>query len=462
MRGRKLEDAVCAFLHREIDLQDNDGIIVALSGGADSMSLLAALDRLRSDGALPRGLALLAAHVNHGLRGDESGRDEAFVRRECAQREIPLEVLHAEVAQEAWKGEGLEAAGRRIRYGFFRRLQQQYGYRYVATAHTADDQLETVLLHLTRGSGLHGLCGIPPVRDGIIRPLLTCSREEIEIYCRDEQLRYVTDSTNTDIAYRRNLLRQTVLPSLKQINPQVTEACTRMTENMREDEKLLSRLTRELLQNAARPDGRYDGGLLLSAPTALLHRALKKIMEDAGGDPEERHVRLLESAMRDGVGAVQIPGSVTVTVKENRLSAVSRSARPHEIPYFEWPVTVGATLNIAGKTYTSACLSIENFEKKRKVYKKVLKFALDYDKITNSLIVRQRKPGDMFHPVGGVGKTLKKYFQEQVVPAEQRAEVPILCDDAGIVLIAGFSCDERVRLDEHTRRVLLFYRAETY
>ncbi len=462
MRENRLEQTIYNWLNRTVDLTADDGIIVALSGGADSVSLLAALDQLRRDGGLPQELSLLAAHVNHGLRGEEADRDEAFVRNLCERRGIPLEVLSVNVAEQALKGEGIEAAGRRIRYGFFRRLQQRYGYRYIATAHNADDQLETVLLNLTRGSGLQGLCGIPPVRDGIIRPLLGCSREEIEAYCADNGLAYVQDSTNTDTAYRRNLLRHKVLPVLKEINPQLGAASIRLTESLREDEARLSRLTRDLLQNAARPDGQYDRGVLLCSPPALLRRALKLVMENAGGDPEERHVQLLESALRAGDGAVQIPGEVTATVKGDRLTAASRPARPRKIDYFEWPVKLGVNLEIAGKTYTASCLSRENFEKMRKVYKNVLKFALDCDKMTGNLVARQRKSGDSFHPVGGVGKTLKKFFQEQAVPIEQRAEIPILCDEQGVVLVTGFSCDNRVRIDSKTQRVLLFYRAEMY
>ena len=462
MLNRKLEQTVSGWLERTVTLSPDDGIIVALSGGADSVSLLSALDRLRKDGTLPPELSLLAAHVNHGLRGEEADRDERFVRRLCEEMQIPLQVLKVNVAEQRLKGEGIEEAGRRIRYGFFRRLQQQYGYRYVATAHTADDQLETVLLNLTRGSGLNGLCGIPPVRDGIIRPLLDCSREEIERYCEENHLSFVTDSTNTDTAYRRNQIRQTVLPLLRDINPQITSACSRLTDSLREDEALLSRLTRELLQSARRPDGQYDRDLLLFAPPALLRRAIKGVMETAGGDPEERHIRLVEQMLRAGEGVLQIPGEVTVTVKDDLLLAASRPARPEKLPYFEYPVEPGVTLTIGGKTYTARCVTRENFENTRKVYKNVLKFALDYDKITNGLIVRQRKMGDAFHPVGGAGKTLKKYFQEQKIPTEQRAFIPILCDDDGVVLITGFSCDHRVRLDEQTKRILLFYPAETY
>ena len=462
MANRKLEQSVGGFLKRIVSLAPDDGIIVALSGGADSVSLLSVLDRLRKDGTLPCELSLLAAHVNHGLRGEEADRDEQFVRRFCKEKQIPLEVLKVKVAEERLKGEGVEEAGRRIRYGFFRRLQQQYGYRFVATAHTADDQLETVLLNLTRGSGLNGLCGIPPVRDDIIRPLLTCSREEIERYCEENQLSFVTDSTNTDTAYRRNQIRQTVLPLLKEMNPQIVSACNRLTDSLREDEALLSRLTRELLQSARRPDGQYDRELLLFAPPALLRRAVKGVMETAGGAPEERHVRSVEEMLNAGEGVLQIPGEVTVTVKGNLLSAEPRAARPQKVAYFEYPVTPGATLSIAGKTYTAKCVTRENFENTRKVYKNVLKFALDYDRITNGLIVRQRKVGDAFHPVGGAGKTLKKYFQEQKIPTDERAAIPILCDDEGVVLITGFSCDHRVRLDEKTKRILLFYPAETY
>lgn len=445
-----LEKVAENYLRERLSLQPEDGIIVALSGGADSMALLCALHALCQK--LP--FRLLAAHVHHGLRGAEADRDADFVRQQCEGRQIPLQLLHADVKAEALPGEGVEQAGRRIRYAFFERLREQYGYRYIATAHTADDNLETVLLHLTRGSGLHGLCGISQQHDGIIRPLLCCSRADIEAYCEQKSIPFVTDSTNRDVTYSRNRIRHEVIPQLKAINPQVVEACTRLTANLREEDALLHTLTDALLSKALVANGKYDRSAFLEAAPPLRKRALKALMEGLGGDCCEKHILLAEDALLAGNGAVQVPGGVCVSVTGNDL-LLSAADEQTEIPYFEMPVVLEKPLKIAGQRYVPQCLSRAEYEQKRKVYKNVLKFTCDYDKITHGLTVRQRKQGDMFHPVGGVGKSIKKYFNEKKVPLIQRASTPIVCDEQGIILVTGFSCDDRVKLDEGTVRVFL-------
>lgn len=446
-----LEKTVETFL-QNLSVQPEEGIVVALSGGADSMALLCALHAARKK--MP--FRLLAAHVHHGLRGEEADRDADFVRRQCEERKILLETLCVDVAAEALPGEGIEQAGRRIRYAFFEQLRAQYGYRYIATAHTADDNLETVILHLTRGSGLHGFCGIPPQNDGIIRPLLNCSRTDIETYCAAKDIAFVTDGTNMDMAYSRNRIRHAVVPHLKVLNPQVTAACTRLTAHLREEDAFLDTLAKDVLSSALLENGGHDRRVLLEAAPVLRRRALKMLMENCGGDCGEKHIALAEQALLAGNGAVQVPGGVCVSVDMDGLY-VEVSDKQTEIPYFEMPITIGKRLEIAGKAYMPQCLSIDSYEEKRKVYKNVLKFTCDYDKILHSFAVRQRKPGDAFHPVDGVGKSLKKYFNEKKVPPAQRAAIPIVCDEQGIVLVAGFSCDDRVKLDETTKRVFLLY-----
>lgn len=424
----------------------DSGIVVALSGGADSMALLYALASLRETCSL----RLLAAHVHHGLRGEEADRDADFVREQCAKLHIPCEILFAHVAEERQAGEGIEQAGRRIRYAFFERLREQYDLDCIATAHHADDNLETVLLHLTRGSGLHGLCGIPQKSGPILRPLLSVSRAEIEGYCAENEIPFVVDSTNTDTAYSRNRIRCEVVPQLKAINPQVAEACTRMTMQLREEDAFLEQLTAKVLLEAQDAYG-YRRDVLSEAPLPLLKRALKNMAEQAGGDPEEKHILLLVDALKNG-GAVQIPGEVRLSVSETHVSV---DTPPVETPYFEQPFEVGDTVTVGDVTYTASCVSYEKFREMQKVYKKVLNFACDYDKIIGSPYVRARKAGDRFRTVGGVGKSLKKFFNERAVPLAERATVPVVCDDNGIVLLVGFSCDDRVKLDENTKRVFI-------
>lgn len=451
-----VEETLRQWLERFLPDGTDRGIVVAVSGGADSMTLLHALVALREE----MRLSLVAAHVHHGLRGKQADADETFVHAQCEALCVPLAVLHADVAKEARRGEGIEAAGRRIRYDYFRRLAQEYAYPFIATAHTADDNLETVLLHLTRGSSLHGLCGIPPI-DGIrIRPLLSCTRAQIEAYCAEKHIPYVTDATNADITYSRNRVRTLVVPQLRAINPQVTAACDRLTIGLREEDAFLEDLAAEWQKRARVATDRFAVSVLRDAPPVLQRRALCRILRDCGADAEACHIALLEAALKDG-GSVDLPGDVRAavvgeTLRVYRLSACQKTA------YFEMPLCVGSTYEIAGETYSATCVSRENFEETRKIHKNVLKFALDYDKICSDILIRQRKAGDAFHPVNGVGKTLKKYFNENRVDVWERGRIPLLCDRDGVVLVTGYSCDERVKMTADTKRVLLFYRADNY
>lgn len=431
---------------QSLSVEPDAGIVVALSGGADSMALLYALAALRQTD----GLRLVAAHVHHGLRGEEADRDAAFVREQCEALDIPCETLFADVANQRLSGEGIEQAGRRIRYAFFETVREQYAMRYIATAHHADDNLETVLLHLTRGSGLHGLCGVPPKNGRCIRPLLAVSRADIERFCEQQAIPFVVDSTNAECVYSRNRMRNAVIPHLREINPQVTEACTRMTASLREEDVYLETLADAYLEKAADGD-KYRRDVLAEMPRVLQKRALKRIAEQEGGDPEEKHILLLLDVVENG-GAVQLPGDVRLVADERYLFADTDEVAK-EIP--AQPLNIGDVIDVGDMQYTAMCIAAEDFKNRQNVHKNVLQFACDYDKIVGNVTVRSRMVGDRFHPVGGVGKTLKKFFNENAVPPCVRMHVPIVCDANGIVLIAGFSCDDRVKLDENTKHIFL-------
>ncbi len=429
-----------------LGVQRDAGVVVALSGGADSMALLYTLAALRETD----GLYLVAAHVHHGLRGQEADRDAAFVREQCDKLCIPCETLFVDVANARLAGESIEQAGRRIRYAFFETVRKKYTLQYIATAHHADDNLETVLLHLTRGSGLHGLCGIPPQNGCCIRPLLSISRAEIERFCTERHIPFVIDSTNAETVYSRNRIRNAVVPHLREINPQVTEACVRMTASLREEDAFLESLVDAYLEKAADGD-RYRLDVLAQMPLVLQKRAVKRIAEQAGGDPEEKHILTLVDMVAHG-GAVHLPNNIRLVADAVYLFADTAKVVA-ETPTRS--LVIGDTVEMGGIVYTACCISIEEFKEKQNVHRNVLKFCCDYDKIIGSTTIRSRMAGDTFHPVGGVGKTLKKFFNENAVKPQFRAGIPIICDENGIILIAGFSCDNRVKLDENTKKVFM-------
>lgn len=269
-------------------LSPDSAVVAGVSGGADSMALLHVLQSWRKD--WPE-LKVTAAHVNHCLRGAEADRDEEHVRRYCQREGIPLEVLKIDVREEAAKRKlGLEACGRAVRYEFFRRLAGENGV--IATAHTLSDLAETVLLHLTRGTGLKGLCGIPPVRENIVRPLIDCSRREIEDYCREHKIPYVTDSTNLEARYSRNKVRLQVLPALKEINPAFEEAVGRMAQSLREDDGCLCEEARELLGRAALEKGGWSCSVLSRGRKPVRIRAIRLLQ--GASRPEARHLEEID------------------------------------------------------------------------------------------------------------------------------------------------------------------------
>ena len=237
-------------------------VLCAVSGGADSMCLLALL---LQTGAYE----LAAAHFEHGIRGEESLRDCAFVESYCRDRGVPCFVGRADVpALAAKSGLGLEEAARKLRYAFLERTAEEEGYDFIATAHSADDNAETVLFHLARGTGPAGLCGIPARRGKIIRPLLALTRAEIEEALAASGTPHVEDSTNQDESYSRNRIRRAVMPVLKELNPAFPEAVARMSRLLRRDEECLDALAEDFIA------GRFDGESLPAAELLGLHEAV--------------------------------------------------------------------------------------------------------------------------------------------------------------------------------------------
>lgn len=242
-----MTDKILSWMRGQCMTQPGDTVICAVSGGADSVCMLHVLLSLRNT----LGITVEAAHFNHQLRGEESDRDEAFVRTLCAELGVVLHVDNGDVRARAAKThESVEEAARALRYAFFSSLPG-----LIATAHTQDDNLETVLLNLTRGTGLAGLCGIPPRRERFIRPMLAVSRAEIEAYLAQNGLSHVTDSTNFLPDARRNRLRQSVIPLLKAENPSLCETAFRMCRLLEADEAQLSAQAEAALRQARLSDG---------------------------------------------------------------------------------------------------------------------------------------------------------------------------------------------------------------
>lgn len=426
-------------------------VVLGLSGGADSMALLHMLCHWPQPG-----LTVTAVHVHHGIRGDEATADEQFVRKQCDVYGVPLHVIQQDVPTIAEQEHiGIEEAGRQVRYAAFAQVAERVRADRIATAHTASDQTETVLLHILRGCSVAGLRGIPPCRDAIIRPLLCCTRTEIEQYCHDNDISYVHDSTNIDVQYTRNAIRHQVLPLLRKLNPAADEALRRLSVAAQEDESYLACEAQKALQAAAIAPRLYTATPFAKLPPAISGRMVRLALIKVGcRSMEQCHMDMLRCILAEGHGRVELPGGFALTVRNNTLAVEGPISPTHPFPEPVPIISFPCSFVWDGKTVS---LTVEK-EIGINVHKKFFKYAIDCDKIQSSLQVRCRQPGDYMHPAGRqVGKSVKAIMNEVHLSHALRSRYPLLCDETGILLIPGLCCDERVCPDAHTKHFLVWH-----
>ena len=410
-----------------------DGIVAALSGGADSVCLALMLKELAAE----YGFSLRAVHVNHLLRGDESDRDERFCREFCEKQGIELTVFRRDAAEYAKRhGASVEEGARKMRYELLYSALKD-GEK-VAAAHTLSDSAETVLFNFSRGTGLKGLFGIPPVRDKIIRPLIYCKREDILVYLSEKEQDFVTDSTNLCCDYSRNKIRLRVIPVLKEINSGFFESVRRMTDSLYEDERYLSEQAEALA-----------GKDLRTADTAIRRRAIRNVLCDFGIEPSGERISETEKRILKGSGKYNLSGDIYAVVKKGTLRI---EKIPKERMIFpETMVNIGENRFLCDK---KVIISENNREKNEiiaVVNDLVTKNVLDCDKIQGELFLRNRRAGDGYIRANrNFTSSLKKLMNESV-PAGKRDLVPILADSEGIVWAEGFGIADRVKPDENTK-----------
>ena len=428
-----VRDSVLGCIREYDMLSGADRVVCALSGGADSVCLADVLLSLAPE----LGFRLECAHFNHRLRGEESDRDAAFSAAWCFERGLELHMGSGDVAAYASEHHmGIEEAARKLRYDFLGSLDD--GKTKIATAHQADDQAETLLLNLLRGSGLKGLCGIPPVRGLYIRPLLAVTREEILDYLRRRDLHFVEDSSNRDDTYRRNKLRHEVLPLLRELNPAFSAACSRTAKLLRADESLLEDLAGKTVAFVGE-DAALSVHELLSLPEPLSSRALRQAAGFFGVQPEEKHIAsLLRLAASENPSArLELPGGVTARRQYDRL-LISRRCETGSFPetelrFGEWTeIPERDMLVFWGKKPEDT-----------KIHGKFTTFFFKKSRICGTIAVRPRREGDRLQLPGRPGKSLKKWMIQEKVPAAERAGLPVFADENGVLAVLGLGADIR-------------------
>lgn len=429
-----------------------DRILAALSGGADSVTLLHYLFVYRDI----LGITVEAAHVNHMLRGKEADRDELFCRSLCENMGIKLHVKKIDVRKIA-KDKGLseELCGRNIRYEFFDEIVNNSGMK-IATAHTLSDSIETMIFNLARGTGLKGLCGIPPVRKNIIRPLINCYRSDIENYCKEHNLDYVTDSTNLEDDYSRNFIRHNILPQLKNINIEADKALGRTINWLCEDENYLSSMAGDMLEKIKTDDNKYDIHDLIDCPVPVKRRVIAKILNNSCGNISSEHILELENLLNK-TGSVNLPKDLKAKVKDGFLIITSQNEDINNSARFnECMIKQGESIQFGEKTIYLQNLSIKDYNYLKFINKKLFYNCFDCDMIYGDYKCRTRLDGDYYHPLlKGCGKSLKKLFNELKISKEERTKRLILCDNNGIIWVEGIGIDERVKITDKTKNIVL-------
>ena len=433
-----MRDKVLRFIEANRLLERGDKVIVALSGGADSVSLLHVLLSIKDQ----YDLNICAAHFNHMIRGEEADLDERFCRELCARLDAELFAGRADVpAIAAESGESLELCGRRLRYAFFEELTAGHPDAKIATAHNRSDNTETVLMNLIRGSGIAGMAGIPVKRSNIIRPLLCCSREEIEAYCAENSLDYVTDSTNLCDDYTRNKLRLNILPLLREMNPSLDEGVERMTSIMREADEYLNKVSEQELKKSRNEYG-YRCEKLLALDKAVLSYAVKNIDEEVEAPVDSLHIGLIIDAMRNG-GSVDLGRGYRAVCAQGILRITDGGETADSglcIPVGEYGYRRCAMEEV------TAMISVDG---NRKIHKKFLQNCIPCDIITDDTVVRRRRAGDTFtDPLRGVTKTLKKLFNELKIPREQRGSIPLIAQGCTVLWIEGIGTSKQAQIPD--------------
>lgn len=424
-----------------------DKVIVGLSGGPDSMCLINLLYEYRNE----FNIEIEAAHVNHCIRGVEADRDENFVRNFCSEKGIQLHVLKIDIPALAIKSrKSTELVARDVRYDFFESLSPDK----IATAHTGSDVIETMLMNLSRGASLHGITSIPPVRDKIVRPLIFATRSEIESFCQENSIHYVTDSTNLGNDYTRNKFRHKVIPELKAINPEFEHSALRCVELLREDDKCLNDYAVKILNDNIVNDKCLEVDNLILLPENIINRVIALfISRYSDADYEMSHIKLIKEHLSEKFSVV-LPGNIKISLDGKYLYFDDKI-------FCEVQQEIFLKNKIPGKVFFGGkefSLFVSDSFTKIEHNKNIC--VLDYSKIGEDFVVRSRMPGDkILFAKRRCSKSLKKLFNELKISPEIRNSVAVFADNKGVIYIDGIGADAS-RLASATTSEFLIIKSE--
>ena len=498
MNKAKPESKVLDFIQRCSLIQRNELVLVGVSGGADSVCLLHVLAKWRKR----LGIRLHAAHLNHQIRGVESQADVEFVSNLAGSLDIPITIDRQDVAGYRTERKcSLEEAGRELRYAFFARVAKKAGAHRIAIGHTRDDQVETILMHIIRGTGTAGLSGLAPssplVHDSrgmplpaqassvakrqrsnlsVIRPLLDITRQEIANYCQKHQLNPRVDSSNLLPSFFRNRLRLHLLPLLRQYNPNIDEALLRLGDIAKEDNAVIEQQASGLWDEVARQENKaiyLDKNQMAGLPIALQRHLLRVAVTRLVGD-----VRDIEATHIEGARSLLSKSADKMSVLPHDLICqggyselvIASTAKQSQLPPCPFPPLPDELhLKVPGKTvfpgwnvlariareHVDSLSSRDTTSTRRKTPQGNLVAHFDLQRTGMNLGVRRRRPGDRFQPLGmNMPKKLHEFMVDAKIPRSWRGRIPIVCAPQQIIWVVGWRIDDRVKFTEASKEIL--------
>lgn len=403
-------------------LSKGDRVLIGVSGGADSIALLEFFVSVKEK----YDLDICVAHIEHGIRGEDSVNDAEFVKNYCKKLGVNFYLKTIDAPNLAKKAKmGVEEYSRMARYDFFNTIECDK----IATAHNLTDNIETLLFRLARGTGLKGACSIPAVRGKIIRPFIEVSSSEIRKWCNDNNIPYRVDCTNSDSAYSRNLIRLEILPLFEKLNANYQDNIENFISDVNEDYAFIDDYVKSIYPKIVK-NNEIDLPKLNELDLSIKKRILIMFFDENGYSLNRIHLQSViditlksgKSQIKENVFAISAKGKIRIA-KFNDLNKKDE--------------------------FVTKILNIDEFKDKN------IDFYCDCDKIVGNIIIRAKQAGDRIKPAGrNVSKTLKKLFNESAYPIEKRDKKIVVCDDFGIVGVIGLCADERVKVDCNTAKIL--------
>lgn len=403
-------------------LSKGDRVLIGVSGGADSIALLEFFVSVKEK----YDLDICVAHIEHGIRGEDSVNDAEFVENYCKKLGVNFYLKTIDAPNLAKKAKmGVEEYSRMARYDFFNTIECDK----IATAHNLTDNIETLLFRLARGTGLKGACSIPAVRGKIIRPFIEVSSGEIRKWCNDNNIPYRVDCTNSDSAYSRNLIRLEILPLFEKLNANYQDNIENFISDVNEDYAFIDDYVKSIYPKIVK-NNEIDLPKLNELDLSIKKRILIMFFDENGYSLNRIHLQsVIDITLKSG----------KTQIKEN-IFAISAKGKIRLAKFND--------LNKKDE-FVTKILNIDEFKDKN------IDFYCDCDKIVGNIIIRAKQAGDRIKPAGrNVSKTLKKLFNESAYPIEKRDKKIVVCDDFGIVGVIGLCADERVKVDCNTAKIL--------